>query len=55
MGLAPEAFWNMTVVEWRAAVAGFAESRGLRGTPARNAMRCSEFAELMQLYPDTKP
>jgi hypothetical protein len=55
MGLAPEAFWNMTVIEWRAALAGFAQARGLNVTSARNAIGSSELAELMQLYPDTKP
>jgi hypothetical protein len=55
MGMAPDAFWNMSPVEWRAALAGFAERRNVRKRPATDAMSGSELANLMQLYPDTKP
>jgi hypothetical protein len=55
MGMAPDAFWNMTLVEWRAALVGFAERRGARKGPASDAMGGSELVHLMQLYPDTKP
>jgi uncharacterized phage protein (TIGR02216 family) len=49
MGLAPDAFWNMTLTEWRAAVAGFAAGRGqARAQPLeRKALN-----QLMQRYPD---
>ena len=53
MGMAPETFWAMTLVEWRAAVTGFAQARGLRVVSPADAMRRSELLELMQLYPDT--
>ncbi len=53
MGLAPDVFWAMTLVEWRAAVKGFAQARGFRAASAAHAMRRSELLELMQLYPDT--
>jgi hypothetical protein len=52
MGLPPDVFWNMTLVEWRAALAGFAERRGLRVAANADAMRQAELARLMQLYPD---
>jgi hypothetical protein len=52
MGLSPEVFWNMTLVEWRAALAGFAERRGLRTTANAGAMRRDELTRLMKLYPD---
>ena len=54
MGLAPDAFWSMTLTEWRAALAGFAQSRGLRTISPEHAMRRAELLNLMQLYPDTK-
>lgn len=48
MGLAPEVFWNMTLTEWRAALAGFME----RGGPRSQPLERKTFDELMQLYPD---
>jgi hypothetical protein len=55
MGLAPDIFWNMTIIEWRAAQAGFAQMRGLRAAATVDAMRRSELLKLMQLYPDVIP
>ncbi|HXJ01304.1 MAG TPA: phage tail assembly chaperone [Micropepsaceae bacterium] len=53
MGLAPETFWNMTLVEWRAAFAGFAQRHGLRVASTTEPMCHSQLLNLMQLYPDT--
>jgi hypothetical protein len=55
MGLAPNIFWNMTIIEWRAAQAGFAQMRGLRAVVSADSMRRSELLKLMQLYPDVIP
>jgi hypothetical protein len=55
MKLAPDIFWNMTLNEWRAALAGFAQSRGWRMTAHAQAMRRAELSRLMDLYPDTRP
>jgi hypothetical protein len=55
MRLAPETFWNMTLTEWRATLAGFAQARGLRTVSPQQAMHRDDFLRLMQLYPDTRP
>jgi len=55
MGLSPDTLWNMTLREWRAALAGLAERRGVRAQSSAHAMARAELAQLMQLYPDTKP
>jgi hypothetical protein len=54
MGLSPDVFWNMTLSEWRAALAGYAQSRGLRMGRAEHALPRAEFLRLLQLYPDTR-
>jgi len=47
MGLAPDVFWRMSLVEWRAALAG------RFGTQARSApMTRASLAQLMEQYPD---
>ena len=53
MGLTPETFWNLTLTEWRAMLAGFAERHrpGAR-VRAADAMRLSELHTLMRQYPD---
>jgi uncharacterized phage protein (TIGR02216 family) len=50
MGLAPEIFWNMTLIEWRAALAGYAEAHGLK--PRAPALGRSELDRLMEQFPD---
>lgn len=50
MGLAPEIFWNMSLIEWRAALAGFAEARGFVHATASLGRR--ELDALMKLFPD---
>lgn len=49
MRLTPRAFWAMSLVEWRAAIAGYQNTRGIR-TAAPLAR--TEFEALMELYPD---
>jgi hypothetical protein len=51
MGMRPKDFWNMTLVEWRAALAGFGQ---LHGASARTAetMNASQLAALMRRFPD---
>lgn len=51
MGLAPEVFWNMTLTEWRAALAGFMERNGAR---AGQPLERKTLDQLMQLYPDKR-
>ena len=49
MGIAPDAFWAMSLTEWRAAVDGFAMKKGAR----RNApLSRDELQTMMQNYPD---
>jgi len=55
MGLSPDTFWNLTLVEWRAALAGYAERRGWRMKMPADGLSRSELSHLMQLYPDTRP
>jgi uncharacterized phage protein (TIGR02216 family) len=50
MGIAPEVFWSMTLVEWRAAVAGFA---GRRWGRAAAPLDGKDLRALMRRYPDT--
>jgi uncharacterized phage protein (TIGR02216 family) len=45
MRLPPDVFWRMSLVEWRAALAGFA---GRRTRPLARA----DLARLMEQYPD---
>ena len=51
MGLRPKDFWNMTLVEWRAALVGFSERHGA-GVRTAEAMGASELAALMRRFPD---
>jgi Phage tail assembly chaperone protein, TAC len=51
MGMRPKDFWNMTLVEWRAALGGFAERHGVRARGIE-AMGVSELAALMRRFPD---
>ena len=53
MGMEPETFWNMTLVEWRAALAGHAMRRGFRARAAGESLSRAEFADLMLRFPDT--
>ena len=49
MGLSPESFWNMSLIEINLAIDGFKEfSVSKESTP----MGKDELAELMELYPD---
>lgn len=50
MNLRPEDFWSMTLVEWRAALAGFAERYGRKALA--EAMCRSEFEALRNRFPD---
>ena len=52
MGLAPEIFWNMSLVEWRAALAGFGEARGVRAHSPAGSLGRRELDALMQRFPD---
>jgi uncharacterized phage protein (TIGR02216 family) len=49
MRLSPDTFWAMSLPEWRAAVAGFAQRTGTRRTAP---LARSEFDQLMRRYPD---
>ena len=51
MGMRAPDFWALTLVEWRAALAGFAQARGVGGAQSQS-MRRSELADLMQRFPD---
>jgi hypothetical protein len=51
MGLPPETFWNMTLIEWRAALSGHAEARGLKAHAA-SALGMRELNRLMEQFPD---
>lgn len=53
MGLSPETFWAMTLVEWRAALNGHAARRGAR-TPFAAALGRRELDELIQRFPDSR-
>ena len=50
MGLSPDLFWRLSLVEWRAAVEGHAlrVSGGGRAAPLRR----DEFGALLARYPD---
>ena len=50
MGLSPQTFWNMTLVEWRAALAGYLERNGM--TPRAPGLTRSTLTNLMNRYPD---
>jgi hypothetical protein len=54
MGLAPEIFWAMSLTEWRAAVAGYAERRGLRARTGAEALGHAELRRLMSSFPDSR-
>lgn len=49
MGLAPDAFWAMSLSEWRAAIEGFAMRKGARRTTPLSRV---EFDHLMRMHPD---
>jgi uncharacterized phage protein (TIGR02216 family) len=49
MGLSPEIFWSMTMIEWNAAVAGW-QARHKPRAAAPLARR--EFDEMMKAHPD---
>jgi hypothetical protein len=49
MGLAPQIFWSMSLVEWCAAVKGYASRHGRRSAPPLSR---GEFESLMQAHPD---
>ncbi|MGH6872639.1 MAG: phage tail assembly chaperone [Rhizomicrobium sp.] len=51
MGLSPRVFWEMSLPEWRAAVAGFLGRRGVATAPLARA----ELEALAQRYPDERP
>jgi hypothetical protein len=51
MGMRPKDFWNMTLIEWRAALSGFAERNGARNRPA-DALCGADLSELMRRFPD---
>jgi hypothetical protein len=51
MGLSPSDFWNMTLIEWRAALSGYAERRGAR-IRAADGLHGAELSELMRRFPD---
>lgn len=51
MGMRPADFWTMTLVEWRAALAGFSERNGARKDKG-GAMRRSELDALVRRFPD---
>ncbi len=55
MGLAPEIFWNMSLVEWRAALTGFGEARGVRAHLPAGSLGRRELDALMQTFPDEAP
>ncbi|HEY0281404.1 MAG TPA: phage tail assembly chaperone [Rhizomicrobium sp.] len=44
MGLKPKTFWNMSLAEWRAMLAG--------KRPRRSSLGRRELDDLMQHYPD---
>lgn len=44
MGLSPSDFWNMTLIEWRAALSGYAERRGA-SIRAADGLRGAELSE----------
>jgi hypothetical protein len=54
MGMRPRDFWTMSLVEWRAALSGFAERHGMRARRG-DAMGASELTALMQRFPDRNP
>ena len=49
MGMTPETFWGMTLIEWRAALAGYAERNGVLRT---QPMSRAELDVLMRRFPD---
>jgi uncharacterized phage protein (TIGR02216 family) len=51
MGIAPETFWRMSLMEWRAALAGFMERNGAR---AAQPLERKALDDMMQLYPDKR-
>jgi hypothetical protein len=50
MGMRPADFWAMTLIEWRAALSGFAERHG--GVRASGALGQNELRRLMRQFPD---
>lgn len=54
MGMRPKDFWNMTLIEWRAALSGYAERNGAR-ICAPGALGGVELSELMRRFPDEVP
>jgi len=48
MGIRPHDFWQMSLPEWRALIAGFQARRGPRTLPLPRAA----FEEMMERYPD---
>jgi uncharacterized phage protein (TIGR02216 family) len=49
MGLSPRTFWAMSLPEWRAAICGFQNARGIR---AAAPLARKDLEALMELYPD---
>ena len=50
MGMAPDAFWTMSLREWHAALKGFVERNGVRAAPA--PLSRAELERLMRRFPD---
>ena len=52
MGLRAQDFWTMTMPEFRAALDGWKEMRGLGGGGHAGAPVRAELAEMMRRFPD---
>ena len=50
MGLSPDVFWNLTLVEWHAALADFTERHA--GAPPPAGLARADLASLMKRFPD---
>jgi hypothetical protein len=48
MRLTPDTFWSMSLIEWRAAVEGFASLHRRRTSSLLRA----EFEQMMRMFPD---
>lgn len=49
MGMSPDEFWSMSLLEWNDALEGLAEKNG---ADLSDGMGSDELEELMEAYPD---
>ena len=54
LGLAPDAFWSMTMAEFSAALTGWCEAHGTDGPAAGVPPTRAELDDMMRRFPDTR-